>query len=293
MIQAGVLLAPFTFSWSGLVVCAILYFLAGFGITMGYHRLLTHRSFQTSRAVEYLLTVLGLVSNQGGPLQWVAVHRVHHQHSDDEGDPHSPRHGLCWAHFLWWMPHDPTLDEPRHYQRYVTDLSKDPVHRAFQRYHIVVPLMLAGLLYASGQLWGGVGLSWVVWGMLVRTALLYHVTWLVNSATHLWGYRTYRTRDHSTNLWWVALITLGEGWHNNHHAFPRSARHGLRWWEVDMTYGLIRLLSLVGLARHVHVPGKVIRPTVGTSRVVVETEAVLAGSNAGDERIRPSPRTED
>jgi stearoyl-CoA desaturase (delta-9 desaturase) len=261
-IQAGVVLAPFTFCGSALVVCLILYLLAGFGVTMGYHRLLTHRSFRTSRPVEYLLSVLGLLANQGGPLQWVAVHRVHHQHSDADGDPHSPRDGVWWAHLLWWMPHVPVLDEPRYYRRYVTDLYRDPVHRFLQRYHLLVPLTLAGVLYGLGELWDGVGGSWLVWGIFVRTTLLYHATWLVNSASHLWGYRTYQTRDRSTNLWWVALLSLGEGWHNNHHAFPHSARHGLRWWEVDPTYGLIRLLSLVGLARHVRVPGKILRPAV-------------------------------
>jgi fatty-acid desaturase len=257
-IQVGVVLAPFTFSWSALVVCLVLYLVAGFGVTMGYHRLLTHRSFQTPRLGEYILTVLGSLANQGGPLQWVAVHRVHHQHSDAEGDPHSPRDGVWWAHLLWWMPHSRALDDPAFYERYVVDLTKDPVHRFLQRYHILLPLALAGLLFVLGEIWGGLGLSWLVWGIFVRTTLLYHATWLVNSATHLWGYRSYNTRDDSTNLWWVALITLGEGWHNNHHAFPRSAQHGLRWWEVDVTYLLIRLLGVMGLAKQIHVPGKIL-----------------------------------
>jgi stearoyl-CoA desaturase (delta-9 desaturase) len=271
LIQTGVLLAPFTFSWSALAVCAALYLAAGFGVTMGYHRLLTHRSFQTPRLVEYALATLGCLASQGGPLQWVAVHRIHHQHSDAEGDPHSPRDGLWWAHLLWWMPHVPALGDPARYRRYVADLAGDPVHRFLQRCHVLLPLALAGLLFGVGQVWGGVGLSWLVWGMFVRTALLYHATWLVNSATHVWGYRTYATRDRSTNLWWVALVTLGEGWHNNHHAFPRSARHGLRWWEFDPTYCLIRLLSLVGLARSVHLPGKGLRRASAAGRAVRES----------------------
>jgi stearoyl-CoA desaturase (delta-9 desaturase) len=251
--------APFTFTWSGLGVCVALYLAAGFGVTLGYHRLLTHRSFQTPRFVEYVLSVLGCLANEGGPLQWVAVHRLHHQHSDAEGDPHSPRDGLWWAHMLWWMPYDPAVGDPSSYGRYVPDLAKDPVHRFLQRYHILLPVVFGVLLFVTGQLWAGVGLSWLVWGMFVRTTVLYHATWLVNSATHIWGYRTYATRDHSTNLWWVALVSLGEGWHNNHHAFPRSARHGLRWWEVDATYYVIRLLSLVGLARQVNVPARAVR----------------------------------
>jgi stearoyl-CoA desaturase (delta-9 desaturase) len=258
VIQAGVVLAPFTFSWSALWVCLALYLVAGFGVTMGYHRLLTHRSFHTPRPVEYILAVLGSLANQGGPLQWVAVHRVHHQHSDADGDPHSPRDGAWWAHLLWWMPHSPTLDDRACYERYVADLNKDPVHRFLQRWHVLLPLTLAGLLFVLGDLWGGVGLSWLVWGIFVRTTLLYHATWLVNSATHMWGYRSHNTRDDSTNLWWVALLSLGEGWHNNHHAFPRSARHGLRWWEVDVTYMLIRFLGVIGLAKQIHVPGKIL-----------------------------------
>jgi stearoyl-CoA desaturase (delta-9 desaturase) len=258
--------APFTFSYSALVVCLVLYLAAGFGVTMGYHRLLTHRSFQTSRLVEYLLTVLGSLANQGGPLRWVAVHRIHHQYSDAEGDPHSPRDGVWWAHLLWWMPYVPALDDARRYERYVLDLAKDPVHRCLQRYYFVLPLVLGGLLFVLGELYGGLGLSWLVWGMFVRTTLLYHATWLVNSATHQWGYRSYPTRDRSTNLWWVALLTLGEGWHNNHHAYPRSARHGHRWWELDMTYVLIRLLELVSLVKRINVPGHAFRQEATTAR---------------------------
>jgi sn-1 stearoyl-lipid 9-desaturase len=258
-IQLGVILAPFAFSWSALVVCAVLYLAAGFGVTLGYHRLLTHRSFRTPKIVEYILSILGCLSNQGGPLQWVAVHRAHHQHADGDEDPHTPRHGFWWAHVFWWMPRNPSLGELPQYRRYVTDLAKDPVQCFLHRWHWALPLALAGVLYGLGEAWDGVGLSWVVWGIFVRTAVLYHATWLVNSATHLWGYRNFPTRDHSTNLWWVALVSLGEGWHNNHHAFPRSARHGLRWWEVDATYCLLRLLALVGLARRIQVPSKAVR----------------------------------
>jgi stearoyl-CoA desaturase (delta-9 desaturase) len=258
-VHVGAVAAPFTFTWSGLVVCLSLYMIVGLGLTMGYHRLLTHRSFQTPHFVEYILTVLGSLANQGGPLQWVAVHRMHHQHSDQAGDPHSPHHGIWWAHMFWWMPYIPAIDDRARLQRYVPDLARDPVHCFLERWQVVLPLALGVLLFVLGQAWAGVGLSWLVWGIFVRTTLLYHATWLVNSAAHVWGYRTYRTRDRSTNLWWVALLTLGEGWHNNHHAFPRSARHGLRWWEVDFTYLLIRLMSFVALARQIHLPHKILR----------------------------------
>ncbi len=271
------MLAPFTFSWSGLAICAVLYAIVGFGITMGYHRLLTHRSFKTPRFVERLLSLFGSLATQGGPLRWVAVHRIHHQHSDTDDDPHTPLHGWWWAHMLWWMPYVPALDDKGRYLRYVADLARDPVHRFLEKYHIVPSLVLAGLLYGVGQLCGGLGLSWLVWGLFVRTALLYHATWLVNSATHTWGYRSHETHDHSTNLWWVAILSLGEGWHNNHHAFPRSARHGLRWWEFDATYLLIRILSVFGLARHIHLPGRVLRQ-VQTSDRSQDTSGTLVAN---------------
>jgi stearoyl-CoA desaturase (delta-9 desaturase) len=181
---------------------------------------------------------------------------------------------------LWWMPYLPALDDPGRNRLYVMDLAKDPVHRFLERCQVVMPLTLAGLLYAAGQAWAGVGLSWLVWGIFVRTTILYHATWLVNSATHVWGYQSYKTKDHSTNLWWVALLTLGEGWHNNHHAFPRSARHGLRWWEVDVTYLLIRLMSFVALAKQIHVPGKILRPAAPARFQVAKTGGV-PGFRAG------------
>ena len=258
MIHAGVVLAPFTFTWSALVVGLSLYLLTILGVTMGFHRLLTHQGYQTPKPVEYFLVVLGSLANQGGILQWAATHRAHHAHSDEEGDPHSPRDGGWWAHLLWWMPFDSVLDDPVQRLRYVKDLARDPILRFLDHCQVPLQLVLAVMLFVLGQAWGGVGLSWLVWGIFVRMTLTYHVTWLVNSATHMWGYRSYETEDDSANLWWVALFSLGEGWHNNHHAFPRSARHGLRWWEVDLTYLLIRLLSLVALAKEIHVPGKII-----------------------------------
>jgi stearoyl-CoA desaturase (delta-9 desaturase) len=255
-LHAGVLLAPFTFTWSGLAVFGILYVVTGLGVTLGYHRLLTHRSFKTPRAVEYVLTLFGVLANEGGPLKWVGPHRKHHTYADREGDPHSPRKGFWWAHVGWWLHYDPVLDDPVLGVQNVKDLARDPVHRFFEKWQIVPPLLLAGALYGLGEWWGGVGLSWVVWGVFVRTVFVFHATWLVNSAAHIWGYRNYQTNDRSTNLWWVALVSFGEGWHNNHHAYQRSARHGLRWWEIDPTYLVVCLLGLVGLAREIRVAPK-------------------------------------
>jgi fatty-acid desaturase len=252
-LHAGVFLAPFTFTWSGLAVFAVLYLVTGLGITLGYHRLLTHRSFATPKPVEYTLTVCGVLANQGGPLKWVATHRKHHRYADRDGDPHSPVRGFWWAQIGWWLHRDPVLDDPVLGVQNVKDLVRDPVHRVFERWQILPPLMLAGALFGVGEWWGGVGLSWVVWGVFVRTVAVYHATWLVNSAAHIWGYTNFATRDRSTNLWWVAVLTFGEGWHNNHHAHQRSARHGLRWWEIDVTYLCVRFLALIGLAHDIHV----------------------------------------
>jgi fatty-acid desaturase len=275
--HAGVLAAPFTFSWSGLVVCGILYVLTGLGITLGYHRLLTHRSFQTPQVAEYTLAFLGLLANQGGPLKWVAAHRKHHAFADEDGDPHSPRKGFWWAQLLWWTHYDPILDDPVLGRKNVKDLLRDPVYPFLDRWQIIPPLALAGLMFGLGTLWGGVwsGLSWLVWGMFIRAVLVYHATWLVNSAGHIWGYRNFETRDRSTNLWWVALISFGEGWHNNHHAYQRSARHGLLWWEVDLTYFSILVLSLLGLAKDIHVgpkPAAVPKPGLQRWRVLFPRE---------------------
>ena len=245
-IHAGALLAfnPAWFSWSALLVCVFLHWVTGgLGICMTFHRLLTHRSFATRpKALEYLLTIFGCCANEGGPIGWVADHRKHHAHSDDEDDCHTPRRSFGWAHMFWFMTPDITSrHSPEYYAKWAPDLTKDPVLMFLDRFHWVFAIGLMVGLYMVG------GMPWLVWGGFVRAVGVLHATWLVNSATHVWGYRTHETRDDSTNLWWVALITYGEGWHNNHHAYQTSARHGLAWWELDMTYIGIKLMSYVGL----------------------------------------------
>lgn len=243
---------PGYFSLKAVAVCAVLYWLtAGLGICLTYHRLLTHRSFATRpRWLEYVLAAVGCCACEGGPVGWVADHRKHHAHADCEHDVHSPNRGFRWAHMLWWITPDLAIKHTTEYlRRWAPDLYGDPVHRFLDRFHIVFALVMFAGLYALG------GLPWLVWGGFVRSVAVLHSTWLVNSANHLWGYRTFKTRDTSTNLWWVALLSFGEGWHNNHHAFPTSARHGLRWWEFDPTYVAIRALAAVGLAHSVKLPG--------------------------------------
>jgi fatty-acid desaturase len=253
LLHVGALLAfvPAYFTWQALLLCLVLHWVTGgLGITLTYHRLLTHRSFEVRpRWLEYVMTTIGCSASEGGAIGWVADHRAHHAHSDEPEDVHSPNRGFAWAHMLWWMTPDvTTIHTEEYYKKWAPDLLKDPVHRWIDKYFILFPLAGAVALYAIG------GMPYLVWGFFVRSVLVLHATWLVNSATHVWGYRTHDTRDTSTNLWWVAIVTYGEGWHNNHHAFQTSARHGIRWWEFDMTYITIKLMSYLGMARNIKMP---------------------------------------
>jgi len=252
LLHVGALAAPWTFTWAGFWTCLVLHWVTGgLGICLGFHRLLTHRSFVVPKPVEYLLTFFGTLACQGGVIAWVATHRLHHRYSDTEGDPHSPMAGFFWAHAGWCLTHDKVRDSDEACYSYAMDLAKDPVHRFLHQTHGYLSIGLGVLFWAIG------GWPLVVWGLFLRTVLVYHTTWLVNSAAHLWGYRSYETEEQSHNLWWVALVSYGEGWHNNHHAFPTSARHGLRWWEIDVTYGAVRCLQWLRLATNIRLPRNV------------------------------------
>jgi stearoyl-CoA desaturase (delta-9 desaturase) len=249
--------ALFFFSWKNLAAFMITYFFAiNVGIGVAYHRLLTHRGFKTPKWVEYFVTMCGTMALEGGPIFWVATHRVHHQNSDHEGDPHTPQDGTWWAHAGWILSGRAMHSETALLGRYAPDLTKDKVHVWLSKYHYV-PLVVSGLLqiaigtWATGHFTGG--LTMLLWGTFLRVVVGLHATWLVNSATHLFGSRRFETRDDSRNSWWVALLTGGEGWHNNHHAHPVSARHGLAWYEMDINYYCIWLLSVIGLAEKVQI----------------------------------------
>jgi len=236
---------PATFSWAAVGVALFLHWLTGgVGITLGYHRLITHRSFQTPKWIEYILLFCGTLACQA-PLEWVAKHRMHHQHTDTDQDPHNINRGFWWAHAGWLMCRLPC---DRQIAQFTKDIGRNRVYRFFDRSMLVWQVALGVALYLLG------GWSFVVWGIFVRLVLVYHCTWFVNSATHRFGYQSHPTRDQSTNCWWVALLTYGEGWHNNHHAYPRSARQGLRWWEIDMTWWMVRVLEFLGLARRIKLP---------------------------------------
>jgi stearoyl-CoA desaturase (delta-9 desaturase) len=256
LFHAGALAALFLFSWQRLAVMAILYVLAiNFGIGMCYHRLLTHRGYHTPKWVEHIMAVCATLALEGGPIFWVSTHRVHHQLSDHEGDPHTPREGGWWAHAGWVLFGSALHDQTETLARYSPDLKRDRFHVWLSQYHWL-PLAVSGVvLFAGGWLWGGLknGIAMVLWGVLLRVTLGLHATWLVNSATHLWGSRRFETRDDSRNNWWVALLTGGEGWHNNHHAHPVSARHGLKWYEIDPNFWGIWILAKLGIARKVQV----------------------------------------
>jgi stearoyl-CoA desaturase (delta-9 desaturase) len=241
--HVGAVAAFFFFDWCALAVTVALWYISGcWGIGMGYHRLLTHRGYKTPKWVEYFLTLCGTLALEGGPIFWVATHRIHHQNSDQEGDPHSPREGTYWAHKGWIMTGKAMHHDTQILRKYAPDLSKDRFHVALTTWHWV-PQVVVGLgLLAFG------GIPYVLWGVFFRTVLGLHATWLVNSATHLWGSRRFVTRDDSTNNWWVAMLTWGEGWHNNHHAHPVSARHGLAWYEIDFNNMGISALRAMGMA---------------------------------------------
>jgi fatty-acid desaturase len=256
LFHVGALAAFFFFSWQRLAVMAILYVLAiNVGIGMCYHRLLTHRGYHTPKWIEYIMSVFATMALEGGPIFWVATHRVHHQLSDQEGDPHTPKEGGWWAHTGWIFFGEALHAQTDVLRRYSPDLYRDRFHVWLSKYHWL-PITLSGLaLVAGGWYLGGwkSALGMVLWGVFLRVTLGLHATWLVNSATHLWGSRRFETRDDSRNSWWVALLTGGEGWHNNHHAHPVSARHGLKWYELDPNFWGIWLLSKLRLAKKVQV----------------------------------------
>jgi stearoyl-CoA desaturase (delta-9 desaturase) len=255
---------PGMFEWSAVAVAgALLYITGGLGVALCYHRTLTHRALRLFKPIEYALSAVGTLAWQGDPIRWVATHRIHHAHSDMQGDPHGRDRGFLWAHVDWLYKRNDALPTEEDLQRFAPDLQADRFYRALPYAQWPLQLALAAGLFAFG------GWSWVIWGIFVRAVVGYHATWLVNSAAHSIGYRTFRTRDRSTNCWWVALIAWGEGWHNNHHAFPYSARHGFRWFEVDPTWWMVRVLALLRLARDIRVPSG-----VALVRVKVKKEAV-------------------
>ena len=247
LLHAGAIAALFVFSWKVFIVALVLHWIAvGFGISLGYHRLHTHQSYQAPLLIQYLFAIFGTLTLEGGPIFWVGTHRIHHAKSDQPGDPHSPRDGNWWSHAGWIM-----FGETNHNNslmaKHTPDLAKHRFYLWLNTYHWVPLAVLgAGLLYFGG-------LPMFLWGICLRIVVGLHCTWLINSATHIWGSRRFNTKDDSRNIWWVALITFGEGWHNNHHAHPTSARHGLTWYEFDISWITLKVMKRLRLAKGIRV----------------------------------------
>lgn len=261
-------LMPSLFSWTGVALVFIGNFVfGGLGINIGYHRLLVHRSFRCPTWLEHTFAVLGVCCLQDSPTRWIAIHRLHHKHTDKRPDPHSPSVSYFWGHLGWLVFKNRTLRKRTTLEKYARDLTRDPFYARLHNHRLWLYVYAAHALafLAAGSLAGWLltetpakalqfGLSVFVWGVLVRTVYVWHVTWTSNAVCHLWGYRNYRTGDHSTNNWLISLVTSGEGWHNNHHASPRCASHGHRWWEIDLMYVTILLLRAVGLVTDIRGP---------------------------------------
>jgi stearoyl-CoA desaturase (delta-9 desaturase) len=257
------------FTWVELGLLVSMYVLTALGITVGYHRLFTHKSFETSRVVQVILSILGSMAFQGSLLRWVATHRRHHQYSDRQGDPHSPHlHGNSVGEMLrgWWHSHVGWMfaPDPPDLFRYVTDLRQDRVLRLMSALFpvyvaagLLIPTVLGGVLTGS---WMGALLG-LMWGGLARIFFLHHVTWCINSVCHIWGGQPFEVNDESRNNFVFGVLAMGEGWHNNHHAYQYSARHGFLWWQVDVSYWVIRSLALVGLAWRIKLPAVHLAPT--------------------------------
>ncbi len=237
-------------SATAVAVCVLSYLLRMFAITAFYHRYFAHRAFKTSRALQFLFALVGASATQRGPLWWAAHHRRHHKHSDQQGDPHSPRKGLFWSHMGWFLSRAHFATE----WKQIPDLARYPELRWLDRFDIVVPVLYATALFGLGSVLDTVapglntsGWQLLVWGYLVSTVVLIHATLTINSLAHRFGRRRYSTRDDSRNNLWLALLTLGEGWHNNHHHFPGAARQGFFWWEIDVSYAVLKAMSWLGL----------------------------------------------
>ena len=234
-----------------------------FGITAGFHRLLAHRSYRTSRAFQFILALFGVLAGQNGPLWWVGHHRHHHRYTDSENDTHSPNRGFFWSH-MGWLFSPANVPVRRHL---VPDLARLPELVWLERYFYAVNLAYAALWYGLGEAWNALdptagvsGAQFVVWGVIISTVWVYHAIWSANSICHLVGFRRYPTADRSRNNWIVALLILGDGWHHNHHYCPTSARHGFLWWELDINFAILRLLSRCGIVWDLRIPPGHVQP---------------------------------
>ena len=253
LIHGGAIAAPLYFSWPGFWLCVLLVLITGqFGIGLGFHRLLAHKSFETTTMVRRLLALLGTLTLQAGPISWVTVHRIHHRHADSDKDPHSPTKSFVWAYFKWALVSDPNFDQSLK-MHWANDVIGDPVIRFLEERQDEICLLSFAALFGLGIVFGDVRLGWsiLLWAGCVRIVYLWHTVFIINSIGHLWGYRNYETNDNSQNSLFVSLIAFGDGWQNNHHAFPRSANFSHRPFEIDPLYWVIRMFKAFGLFKNV------------------------------------------
>jgi fatty-acid desaturase len=259
---------PYYFSWTGVVLAVVGHYVFGlFGVTLGYHRLLTHQGLVVPKWFERFCATCGVCSLEDTPARWVAIHRMHHKHSDERDDPHSPRVNFFWSHIGWLLVRHREHSSVMFYEKYARDILRDPyylwlekklawfwVYMAHLAAYYLIGFAVGWLM--TGNVMYGVqfGSSCIVWGVFVRTVTVWHGSWMVNSLTHVFGYRNYQTKDLSRNFWPVAVWAHGEGWHNNHHADQRAAAHGHRWWEFDPTWTVVRVLMFLGIAKDVVLP---------------------------------------
>ncbi|MEQ1947094.1 MAG: fatty acid desaturase [Bryobacteraceae bacterium] len=248
LFHIGAVAALFMFSWKAFWVSVALHWVAvGFGISLGYHRLHTHQSYQCPLWMQYALAVCGTLTLEGGPIFWVGTHRIHHAKSDQPGDPHSPREGVFWAHMGWILFGETNHNNTKLMSKYAPELARHRFYLWLNNYHWIPLAVVAAIVTA----WGGLPLF--LWAICLRVTVGLHCTWLINSLTHVWGTQRFDAGDDSRNSFILALMTFGEGWHNNHHALPTSARHGLAWWELDITWITMKFLRAIGLIKHVRV----------------------------------------
>jgi fatty-acid desaturase len=256
-LHLGAVAAPFQFSWFAVGLAVVLLWLtSSLGVSLAFHRMLAHGSFKPKRWLKLALVAVGCLALQGRPIYWVGVHRLHHADPDGPMDPHTPQHGLWWSH-IGWMARQDTGGVRR--ERVVSDLKRDRTLVWLNRYAPLLQLLSFVAVFGIGEFAGAMGvatsgLSCLLWAVGARAVVAYHSTWFVNSAAHRWGYVNYPTRDHARNLWWVALVSFGEGWHNNHHAYAYSARIGHRWFEIDVTFMALRVLAALRLVQSVSLP---------------------------------------
>ena len=302
-VLALLVLWPALFSWTGVFACIFGVHFFGQAITMGYHRLLAHRSFGTPRWFEHALVTFALCSLEDSPARWVATHRMHHAHSDEEEDPHSPLVTFMWGHLGWLLVRNERLHHRASYEVYARDILRDPFYMWLEKkpwrplwFYAGQVVVYAAASFSAALLWtDAVGAAWfaasvVVWGVYLRTVIVWHITWSVNSLTHMFGYRNHGTEENSRNNWLVGLLASGEGWHNNHHADPASCTVQHRWWEIDMTHWQVQAMQWVGLTWDVVPPRHVRAARARAHAAFVRMAQAAKGSDAAPAAASDAPR---